>query len=339
MKKIINMMIILSFLCSSYLFSQETSKVGTTAAQFLKIGVGARAVAMGEAFMATANDASAIYWNAAGLAKLNQNEVLFMHSEWLADMTYNFASIIAPLGEVGTFGAFVTSLNTPDEEIRTVYQPEGTGELFNATNIAIGISYARMLTDKFSVGFTGKYVRERIWTMSSSAMALDIGTVYQSNFKNLRIGLSISNFGTKMKMDGRAGLLFVDIDKTIEGNNDQIKAQLVMDEWDLPLYFRAGFAVEPIQNEMMRLTVAADATHPNDNKEYINTGFEYAIRETVFLRGGYRAIGLSEAEGGLTLGGGLAYSFGTTAAMSLDYAFVDYNRLGNVHRYSLSVLF
>ncbi|MFQ6618401.1 MAG: PorV/PorQ family protein, partial [Fidelibacterota bacterium] len=189
----------------------QVSKAGTNAGQFLKIGVGARATAMGGAFVATADDATAIYWNPAGLASLQRNEALFLHIQWLADIKYNFVGIAVPSKYIGgTFGLFATSLSVPEDEVRTVYEPEGTGEKFDASDVAVGFSYARNLTDRFSLGFNAKFIKQRIWTMSSSAAALDIGTLFRSQFKDLKIGISMSNFGTKTKLAGRANLLYVD---------------------------------------------------------------------------------------------------------------------------------
>ena len=331
-------LMISSFLGFS-LSTAQTSKTGTTAAQFLKIGIGARSVGMGEAFVATADDISAIYWNPAGLAALTNNEAIFFHSDWLAGINYDFAAISVPLGEWGSLGGFFSALTVPDDKVRTVHDPEGTGELFGASDIALGVSYARKITDRFSFGMNVKYIKEKIWNMSSSAVAMDVGTIYRSQFHDLRIGMMMSNFGTQMQMAGRNALLFVDVDPTINGNNEMIRAHLEMEKWDIPLQFRVGMAFDPIRNSLMRLTVGADAVHPNDNNEFINTGFEYAFKEMLFLRGGYRGYGMNQMEGGLTMGGGFQYGFGSTAKIHLDYAYVDYGRLSSVNRYSISVEF
>jgi len=339
MKKLLVLLGTVGFLVSLVSpLGAQIVKSGTTAGQFLKIGVGARAVAMGEAFVATANDITACYWNPGGLSRLGKNEVIFLHSEWLADISYDFAAFAIPLGEAGTFGGFVTSLTVPDDKVRTVHDPEGTGELFGATDLALGISYAKNITDRFSFGINGKFIRQKIWNMSGTAVAFDVGTLYWSQFYDLRIGMAMSNFGTKIRMEGRAGLLFVDIDPTLEGNNDKIRAHLEMEKWDLPLLFRVGFALDPIKTESQRLTIGADAIHPNDNREYVNMGFEYAFRDVLFLRGGYRGLGIYQLEGGLTAGGGVRLRL-PGAVLKVDYAYVDYGRLQAVHRYAISIEF
>ncbi|MDZ7413622.1 MAG: UPF0164 family protein, partial [candidate division KSB1 bacterium] len=100
-------------------FVENVSKVGTTSACFLEIEVGARALAMGGAFVATANDASALYWNAAGLARLSRSELHLGHTQWLADMRYDFAGIALPLGSFGTLGASLCALGMDEMEVRT----------------------------------------------------------------------------------------------------------------------------------------------------------------------------------------------------------------------------
>ena len=306
----------------------------------MKIGVGARSSAMGDASVAAVNDVNSIYWNPAGLSHLKQNEVTFQHIEWLADISYDFIGMGIPLGSnIGSFGIFAMSLSTPDDEVRTVFEPEGTGEFFSSSNIALGVSYARFLTDRFSVGFNAKFIQEKIWSMSATAIALDIGTYYRSSFHNLKIAVCLSNFGTKMQYQGRANLLFVDPDITIDGNNDRIRAALETDSWDLPLQFKVGFSFDPLYTNTHRITFAIDAVHPSDNNEYVNTGIEYGFYERIFLRGGFRTLGIDEAEGGLTFGGGINYNILSSVNLKLDYAYADYNRLGYIHRYSIGVLF
>ena len=184
--------------------TRSTSKVGTTAAQFLKIGAGARALGMGGAQTAVTGDIASIYWNPAALSRIITNaEVTFNHAEWLADINYDFAAAVLPIGGLGTFGFSFIMLGTPEEEVRTVAFPEGDGRRWDANSLAIGLSYARNLTDRFSIGLNAKFVREAIWSESATGFAFDIGTLYMSEIKGLNLGASISNFGTTMRLEGR----------------------------------------------------------------------------------------------------------------------------------------
>ena len=320
-------------------FSEDVSKVGVTAAPFLEIGVGARAIGMGSAFVGTVDDASALYWNPAGIARLRRPEAILVHTEWFADMRYDFAGIVLPLGNMGSLGASITSLSMDEMMVRTVERPDGTGEYFSAGDIAIALSYAMNLTDRFSIGFTGKYIQQHIWKENAWGMAIDVGTLFTTGFKGLRIGATLSNFGTDMKMTGKDLLVYHDIDPNKLGNNERIFAELRTESWPLPLTFQAGFAMELLQNNNHRITVAADAVHPSDNTESIHMGAEYSLRDMIFLRAGYQSLFLEDSEEGLTLGGGIWLRFLGNLQVRLDYAYADFGRLENAQRLSLGIVF
>ncbi|MFA6456146.1 MAG: PorV/PorQ family protein [Bacteroidota bacterium] len=321
--------------------NKNVSKAGTTSATFLEIPVSARAIAFGSAFSAVANDISSLYWNPAGAARLEQPGVIFSHMNWIADLGFDYAAVAVPVGSIGTVGVSLTSLTMDDMAVRTIDKPEGTGELFSASSIAIGLHYALNLSDRFSIGFTGKYVQESIWHMSAQAFALDIGVLYTTEFfNNMKIGAIISNFGTDMKMAGRDSRLFDQIDRQKLGSNDRIPVNIEMDSWSLPLNFQFGVATDLFHNETQSMTIAVDALHPSDNYESINVGVEYGIYNTLCLRGGYRALGLSDSEGGLSLGAGFTGNlFGGGLTAGLDYAYSDHGRLQSSNVISLAIIF
>ncbi len=320
-------------------FVKNVSKVGTTSAPFLEIEAGARAIGMGGAFVAIANDASAIYWNPAGMTKLKRNEVFLNHNEWLAGINYDFASLVVKLDHASAIGVSYTGINMGDMEIRTILEPEGTGELFSVNDMAVGLSYARNLTDRFSIGFNGKYIQQTIYHMSASAIAVDIGTLFKTRFHGMTIGMCISNFGNKMTLRGKDALVKHDIDILKEGNNDRINAHLDTDSWSLPLLLRIGVACDVMNTSISRLTVAADAMHPSDNLESVNIGFEFALKEFLFLRGGYTNLLLEDGEESFAVGGGIHYGIRGFASMNFDYAFSDFGILNNVHRFSIGLSF
>jgi opacity protein-like surface antigen len=343
MRKIFVFIFILVFANTIHLNAQiirDVSKVGTTAAPFLSIEVGARAIGMGGAYAAVANDATALYWNPAGLARMTSSgEVTLNHTEWLADISYDFAGVVLSLGRGGKVGLSFTSLTMGDMDVRTIAYPEGTGEKFGASDFAIGTSYARNLTDRFSIGFTAKYVNQKLWHESASSFAIDIGTLFTTQFNGMTVGMSISNFGNKMQMLGRDTQIPVDVAPDKEGNNSKIVGNMQTDKWSLPLIFRFGVAMNLINNYNFRWTVAVDAMHPNDNTEYLNVGTEYAIKNIVFLRAGWKNLFMKDSEEGLTAGAGLAYNLMGNIKLKLDYAFGDFGILENVQKFSLGMQF
>jgi Type IX secretion system protein PorV len=333
MKKIL-IVFLLSVAC---VFGQ--SKVGSTAAPFLNVGIGPRAISMGGAFVATASDVSSLYWNPAGASRSNTNEAMFSHSSWFADINYNWAGAMLKLGDAGTVGLNLTYLDYGDMEITTLAEQDGTGQFFSAFDLSMGLTYAYNLTDRFSLGGTVKYIQSKIWNTSASAFAMDLGVLFHSDIYGLRIGATITNFGTEMQMDGKDLLVQYDIDPNNYGNNDQILATLQTDEFPLPLTFRIGLAMDVLNNEEHRVTLAADALHPNDNDESLNVGGEYMFNNLIAFRVGYKSLLLDNSEEGLTAGVGLNYNFTSEFGVRVDYAYQDFGVLDYTQHFSLGIKF
>lgn len=319
--------------------SQGVTKVGTTAAKFLSIPVGARAVGMGGAFAALANDVSALYWNPAGIARMYQTEALFTYADWIADIRFNYGGAVVPVEGLGTVGVSFTSISMDDMERTTELQPEGTNQFFSAGSFAIGVSYARNLTDWFSIGGTVKYINEHIWNSSATGLAVDVGTLFSTPFPDVTFGAGISNFGTKMNITGDDLLIPVGVSNN-NGSNQNINARLSTDDFDLPLTLRIGIAYQPIIDDDQLLTLAVDAYHPNDNSESINLGGEYAMfRRIVAVRAGYKGIGLRDGEEEFTLGAGVHYEITPGVRLRFDYGFQKFGRLSNVNNFAFGVAF
>ncbi len=318
------------------------SKTGTAAATFLEIPVGARAVGFGNAFVSLANDVTALYWNAAGIARAGLNEATLAHTSWIASTRFDFAGLVIPLGDFGTIGFSFTQLGMDDMKVRTVEMPEGTGEYFSAKDMAIGVSSARQLSDRFSVGFTGKFIEQNLWHENATALAIDAGTIFRTDLiGGLVIGASMSNFGGSMKLSGRDARYFIRVDPTKQGSNDQIPTQLEFDSWDLPLLFQLGVSTAPVRTDDFRWTVAADAVIPSDEVQSLSVGTEVSYHEYLFVRGGFTSIGIPDREGGLSLGVGLTSDMFTTldVHLSFDYAYRDLGRLEGVHVISFTISF
>ncbi len=319
---------------------RSTSKVGTTAAQFLKIGAGARAIGMGGTYTAVSNDIYSIYYNPAGVVNTGGfGQVAFNHANWLAGINYDFAALSLNLQDFGTLFFSLSSLGVPEDKVRTFDYPEGDGRVWDASSLAIGAGFAKKLTDKFAIGFQAKYVREAIWNESASGFAVDVGTYYVTPFNDLIIGASISNFGSKLQLEGRDILFNADPNGDPDTGPNNILSRYETDKFDMPLTFRIGLAVDVVKERYFRTTVAVDATHPNDNTEYVNTGLELAYDEMAFLRIGYKSLFLRDSEQGLTFGGGLKYSFNDQFTLFVNYGWADYGRLKDVQFFDLGIGF
>lgn len=336
-----SMIVILMMVClAPVVFGQNVTKVGTTAAPFLNVGIGARAIGMGGAYVSMADDASSLYWNPAGIALIPGNEAIFNHSEWIADINFDFAGFALNLGSLGSFGAFANFMTMGEMDVTTELYPEGTGQRFSAGSYAMGVSYARSLTDRFSIGFNLKYVHEYILNSAANGIAIDIGTVFVTQFRGLRLGATISNFGTKMRMGGRDLLLQHDIDPQRKGSNENINADLKTTAYDMPLNLRVGMSYNALQNTKQHaLWISVDAVHPSDNVEMVNLGAEYILADMFALRGGYASLFSKDSEQGLTLGGGLNYSFGRRIAVKVDYAYESFGRFDYIQKFTIGLAF
>jgi hypothetical protein len=318
---------------------EDVSKVATTAAQFLKLEVGPRATAMGGATVAAVEDMTALFWNPAGLAKVKQQSFYGTYTSLYAGIQHGYVAFGMPIGRSDYFGAHVTYLNSGKMEVTSLEFPEGTGEFFTVSDIAIGLSYARNLTDRLSVGGTVKLVNETIWRETATAFGFDVGSQFDTGIKGIKLGMSITNFSTKFKFDGPDLNIDVDTDPLYSGNPDT-EARLNTQEWSLPLVFRLGIMVdlvgpnsEFLKNPDHRVSFAFDANDPLDNYLRFNTGIEYAYRDMLAFRAGYH---LNYDETSYSVGVGLKLDV-NSMPLNIDYAIVNYGVLGFINQISIQV--
>lgn len=293
-------------------------RAGISTAQFLKIGVGGRASAMGESFIAISDDASALYWNAAGIAQFKENQLIISHNVWIADINNDFIGVVYHLDEDNSFGASLTAVTMDDMPVTTEFAPFGTGEYFGYTDIAVSITYARKMTKQFSFGGSVKYIEETLDKLKMRGVMIDLGTYYRTGLGSTRFAVTVSNFGSELAPDGQV---------TLVGNRE-------VDEWQSfapPTIFRIGFAVEPYESEEHRITTSIQLNHPNDNSENVAIGAEYAWQKMFFLRGGYK---FNVDEQNFSFGLGIQVPI-SIAEFSFDYAYTNFERLGSAHRFSI----
>jgi hypothetical protein len=337
---------ILTFLvaacCCQWSTAQESRKTGTTAAQFLKIGVGARSMSMAGAMAGAVNDASALYWNPSAMTSLDKMSLLVSHTRWFADITHQYVGFCVPLGEANRLGFSATLLTMDKIEITTEQNPRGTGNFYQASDIAIGASYAIQMVDFFSFGVSMKYIIQTIYNESASAIAFDFGTTLKTGFNGIIVGMNYSNFGTAMKLDGR------DLRRTYDPNpnnatNVGVSSMLATESWELPVNFKVGIGWHVIggqeammQDETNKITVGIDAAHPNDGIENAVIGAEYVFQDFLALRGGYY---LNDDVRSFSYGAGVNWNRSKGMGIGVEYAFAAMDHLGQIHTISLIMTF
>ncbi len=332
-------------------FAQKPYRVGTTAANFLEIGYGTSGIAMGDACVSSVKNVSAIYWNPAGLAFIPKNEAIFAYQPWVADISTAFVATGIRIAGIGTLGLHIIHAGYGDIPVTNMEAQEGTGEMYSADEYAFGITYARELTNWFSFGATAKYITSKIWHVSASALAVDLGVLVQTKFfsltgkrsDGLRIGMSISNYGSRMRYDGIDLVYPIDPLPDENGNYHDVPGQYRMSYWELPLIFRIGTSLDVVKMKHHVLTLEVNALHPNNNAESVNVGGQYAFKipqtGEFFLRAGYKGLFMPESQYGFTVGLGMVKYLMNNVSLKVDYAYRDVGILGNVHSYSIGILF
>jgi hypothetical protein len=332
------------------------AKVGTAGVQFLKISPSCRAVGMGEAYVAVANDASAIFHNPGALARLEKPEAMLSYIDYAAGLQYGFLGLTHPMPKWnGAWALSVIYLTTDQMEETTPTQPFGTGRMFSAGDVAAGLSYSQKLTDKFSVGGTVKYINETLADKSASGWSADVGTYYSTGWRSVRLAMLTSNFGPDMKF--------------------------VETPFPMPMNFTFGIAGYVLNTNDRQWWTGSDSvgthalmlglawSHPNDNVEVYNIGLEYGYQDMAFLRVGKKINGIRRYswddyeskvlagkdakdfdafyeypligdgnffQNGATVGAGVKLG---KLGLTVDYAFTGISFLDNIHRFSLGYTF
>jgi len=310
------------------------AKVGTAGLQFLKVGPSARATAMGDAFTAVADDASALYYNPGGLIQISQPEALFTLIDYPAGIKFVYVGGVIPSPATsGVIGIQATSLFTNDMIETTPANPYGTGRTFTASDMALGLTYCQRLTDKFSVGGTVKYLNEQLADASAGGWSADVGTFYATGWRRINIGMVIQNFGPDMTHE--------------------------TSPFPLPISFKFGASMVAWETPGYDLMLAGEFLHPNDNVEFYHFGAELTAMNMVAFRIGKRVNAwkrdswtdyqadqqkdpfveypVIDEDGTPTLDGvsvGLGVKL-PEAGVTIDYAWAGLGTLGGAHRFTV----
>jgi hypothetical protein len=293
--------ILMILVSSSLAFAQTGAKIGLS---YLKIGVDARAAAMGDAHTSVAKDASATFWNPAGLAGSGNNSIVLMHNSWLQDLNHEFAAIQFVNG-THNIAVSLNMMGVNGIELRDDTASEIPIGETQALNTYLGLSYATQVFGEWQVGAQAKYLYEKYYLFSADGFALDLGLKKENLFQDFSWGLVIQNLG---------------------------KMSALKDEsTQLPLMMRTGVDyLLPFQILENRPLIAADVVYVLDDITTLNLGAEIPLASYVDLRLGYV---LGRESQNITGGFGLNYGI-----FHIAYAFVPYSYdLGNSHRFSLKV--
>jgi hypothetical protein len=306
----------------------DIQRVGQAGWQFLKINADARQAAMGGAFTAISQgDASAVFGNPAALTDVKNIDVQFNVLKWVADIGHQSIAVAWNLGDAGVVAGSVAMLDYGDvpETINSTTEggitiPVMTGSVYSAKDIVGGITYARKITDNLSVGGSVRWMRESIAELSMNNWSFDIGTIYYTGFRSLRIAIAARNFGPDSRFGGWSELY--------QTESDNVR---------MPLDLRAGLAMDFFDGEGSPhvMTAVVEGDHPNDGTEKIHLGVSYCFNKIFTIRGGYK---INYDVQRFTFGAGLQYSLGDILG-SINYAYVDFGELTQVHMISIGLSF
>ena len=305
------------------------TKVGTSAANWLKVESGTRGIAMGGSQVASGRGISGAYYNPASIAFIEGSEVYYSKSNYLAGITHNTIGYGTRLTPTDYFALHLFYLDSGDMEVTTVPSPNGTGEMFNVLDISLRLIYGKQLTDRLRIGGSIKYIREEIYTMQMQSFVFDLGSNFNTGIYGLKLGMSVSNFGPDVQFTGEG------LNKVVPDSTDiSGKLSKITQKFSVPLVFRLGiekYLIGEDEESINRLTVSADAINPIDYTVYVGIGAEYSWNNMAFIRGGTH---LFHDTAGLSLGGGLKWSM-----VVVDYAYVNYGVLKETHQFGISLNF
>ncbi|MCF7919232.1 MAG: PorV/PorQ family protein [Candidatus Cloacimonetes bacterium] len=335
---IIILILVLPLLVSAAIFP----KVGTAGVQFLKLGVDARAIGMGEAYTAVSDDISSVFWNPAGLSLNPQSQILLSHTEYVADIRHEFMAV-SRFYDFGALAFSVSFLHMGEMDVTTEEQFGPTGEKFTCYDMSLGLTYSYRFTDKFSFGFTGKYIREELDVYPANGLSIDLGSLYNTGYKNVTIGMAMRNFGPDMEFN---------IDEDDDGLYDEDPFDLLDNDGDglidedreempfkIPMNFSLGISGELYKDDSSCLLAAFQLDSYVDREETYNLGAEYSIN-TLRLRSGYQ-FGYDAA--GFNAGFGFLVPT-SYAVFAIDYSYSYFGDLAETaiktpHRLSIKLLY
>ncbi len=266
-------------------FAGNQSRTGTAGAQELLIPVGARGIALANANISTASGLDALFSNPAGLARTDRGaEVMFSHMNYLGDIGVEYGGLSVNTG-FGSLGFTIKSINFGDIPVTTADFPDGTGEKYSPAFTTLGISFAKLLSDRISVGATVNVISEKIMSTSATGLSLNAGVQYKGlGMPGLNLGIAIKNIGPNMTYDGSNLLNQATV--TSASRPGQLYATQAA-TFDLPSTLEIGLAYEK-KFDIHSLTLMTNFVNNNYQNDEYNVAVEYGFDNLLFLRAGYQ---------------------------------------------------
>lgn len=322
-----------TILSSGVAMAGGDERLGTAGALELLIPMGARGVAMGGAVMAQSTGTESWFWNPACATSIEGSEISFSHRQYIADIGLDRVALAHNAGSIGVLGLSATVLSTSDELVRTTTQPEGTGETWAASFVIVGVSYARALTDRVSLGLNGHYLAETIFNEAAYGVAFDFGFTYKPTWDGVTLGVVVKNYGPTMKFDGP------DFDRPVDPDDDggatDRDGRTQSAAFELPSFIQFGVAWDAWRKNNHALSVSGSFQSNNFSEDEYRLGTEWSVSNQLFLRGGYVASTLDQYMYGFSAGAGLRLPIGEREAR-IDYAWADAGVFEGNHLFTLT---
>lgn len=343
MKSIFRLLIIVFtlLLALDAVYAGGGNRIGTGGAAQLLIPVGPRGIAMGEANVATANGIEALFWNPAGVARINNSAgVMFSHMSYIADIGVEYGVATANFEGFGAVSLSIKTLAIDEILVTTTQNPDGTGSTFKPQMLTAGLSYSRQLTERIAVGLTVNYVTESLGDASASGIAFNVGVIYDNlaELEGLSLGLVIKNVGPEMQFDGPGLYTIADVNNY---NRPPGYYKIEAAGVEMPSTFEFGAGYKTKIDELNQIQFAGMFQHNNFSDDEYKIGAEYGYNNTFFVRAGYLFAPETPSEKylyGLTAGAGVNVDL-EGIDLKIDYAYRYTQYFDGNHIFALSLGF
>lgn len=339
MKKIFTHKLVLLLLLSSVvIYAGGGTRNGTGGAAQLLIPVGARGIGLGGSDLSSMKGIEALYWNPAGISRVDNGvEATFSRMSYLADIGVNYGAVSFQLADIGVVAVSLKTLAIGDIDVTTIQNPDGTGQTYAPQLMTAGVTYARNLSDRISVGITGNLISEKLGLVSSTGVAFNIGVMYTGlgGFDGLSFAIVMKNIGPQIKFNG-SGLNVLGSANGYHRPSQYYTIDAAA--YELPSSLELGLAYTPIMTENNMLSISTTFQNNNFSGDQYKLGAEYTFNNLFSLRGGYTLAPEYDDEEfiyGLTAGFGINYEI-EGLKVRFDYAYRDVDYFDSNHTFALT---